>query len=82
MMILEPTNSISEPVFNDYVKVLKKRGGISMTKNWLIYIIGKNELSQSIAPIKDNQLLVIMEKPTIVAQIKDKTIAITDGYFE
>ncbi len=23
-----------------------------------------------------------MEKPTIVAQIKDKTIAITDGYFE
>jgi hypothetical protein len=54
MMILEPTNSISEPVFNDYVKVLKKRGGISMTKNWLIYIIGKNELSQSIVPIKDN----------------------------
>lgn len=59
-MVMEPTNSISQPTFNEYVKIFKKRTGISMTKNWLIYVIGKNELSDSLTSIKDNQMLMVM----------------------
>jgi len=53
-MILEPTSSIYQSVFNEYVKVFKKKTGVSVTKNWLIYIMGKNAQSDMISPIKDN----------------------------
>lgn len=53
-MILEPSNSVHQPGFNDYLKAFKKRTGVSITKNWLIYLIGKNNVSDSISPIKDN----------------------------
>ena len=53
-----------------------------MTKMWLIYIIGKNELSDTITMIKDNQMLIVMEKLTLTSQIKDKIIQCSDSYFE
>lgn len=53
-----------------------------MTKNWLVYLIGKNELSQSLHPIKDKELLVVMEKPNISSQLKDKVMQCDDSYFE
>ena len=46
MMILEPSNEISRPVFDDYLRAFKKRTGVSVTKNWLIYLLGKNFLSE------------------------------------
>lgn len=52
-----------------------------MTKNWLIYLLGKNDLSSSISAIKDNELLVVMEKPALVNLLKDKTMACTDAFF-
>lgn len=54
MMILEPTNSISEVVFSDYLRAFKKRAGVSVTKNWLIYLLGKNFLSDKTYKVKDN----------------------------
>lgn len=54
MMILEPTNSISERVFADYLKAFGKKAGVTVTKNWLIYLIGKTFLSDKIHKIKDN----------------------------
>lgn len=62
-MILEPTNTISEPGFKEYVKLLKKWTAVSVTKNWIIYLIGKNELSSQIHDIKDSEILVVMERP-------------------
>lgn len=53
-MILEPTSNIYQSVFNEYVKVFKRKTGISVTKNWLIYIMGKNAQSDTIIPIKEN----------------------------
>lgn len=44
-----------------------------MTKNWLIYLIGKCFLSDKVHKIKENELLLIMEKVSLVSQIKDKT---------
>jgi hypothetical protein len=54
LMVLEPTSNIYLSVFNDYVKVCKKKTGISVTKNWLIYIMGKSAQTDAILPIKDN----------------------------
>lgn len=39
MMTLEPTNSIAEPTFKEYLKLLKGRVGVAVTKTWLIYVM-------------------------------------------
>lgn len=81
MMVLEPTNSISQPLFEQYIKVFGRRTGVSVTKNWLIYVIGKTELSDSIRNIKDNELLIVLEKTSLSSAIKDKIEPIDDAFF-
>lgn len=54
---------------------------MSVTKNWLIYVIGKTELSDSIRNIKDNELLIVLEKTSLSSAIKDKIEPIDDAFF-
>lgn len=62
--------------------MFKKKAGICITKNWLIYIMGKNSVSEAAAPIKENELLVVMEKAALSQQLKDKVMPCNDSYFE
>lgn len=81
-MVLEPTNSISQPLFQQYLKIFGQKTGVSVTKNWLIYVLGKTELSDSIKSIKENELLIVLEKANISQVIKDKIEPVDDSYFE
>jgi hypothetical protein len=40
-MILEPTNAISQPAFKEYTNALKNKVGVSVTQNFLVYVMGK-----------------------------------------
>lgn len=82
MMVLEPSNSISQLQFEQYLKVFSYKTGVSVTKNWLIYVIGKTKLSDSIRSIKDNELLVVLEKASLSLAIKDKIEPVDDTLFE
>ena len=45
VMTLEISNSTGKTVFKDYTKNLKKRAGVAMSKDYLMYIMGKCEQS-------------------------------------
>lgn len=73
-MVLEPSNTISLSVFKEYIKHLKSRVGVAMNSRHLMYVMPKNSDSDQIHEIKENELLVVLEKASCFTQLKDKLI--------
>ena len=71
-MTLEPGNSVAEPAFKNYLKMLSDRIGVSVTKNWVIFVMGSEAAKEKIREIKETELLIVMEKLNIIPFIKDK----------
>ena len=72
VMILACGSKIHEPLFSLYLKALKGRAGVSSTPHSLMYILAKSKESDEIQEIRDDELLVIMERPSLYSLIKDK----------
>jgi hypothetical protein len=73
-MVLEASNSFGSQTFKEYTKQLKVRAGIAMNNQFLMYLIGKGEQSDSIEAIREDELLVVLEKASTLTLIKDKLL--------
>ena len=71
-MILACGSPIHEPLFKEYLRALKGRAGVSSTPHSLMYILTKSKESDEIQEIRDNELLVVMERASLFSLIKDK----------
>lgn len=77
-MVLEPSNTISMGVFKEYIKQLRTRVGVGMNSKHLMYVMPKSNDSDQILPIREDELLVVLEKASCLTQIKDKLIKIEE----
>lgn len=71
-MILACGSPIHEPLFKEYLRALKGKAGVSSTPHSLMYILTKSKESDEIQEIRDNELLVVMERASLFSLIKDK----------
>lgn len=71
-MILACGSSIHETLFKEYLRALKGKAGVSSTPHSLMYIMTKSKETDEIENIRDNELLVVMERPSLFSLIKDK----------
>lgn len=71
-MILACGSKIHESLFNLYLRALRGKAGVSSTPHSLMYILAKSKESDEIQEIRDNELLVVMERPSLYSLIKDK----------
>ena len=62
--------------------MLKNRIGVCATKNWVIFVMGSEVAKEKVREIKDNELLVVMEKSNIIPFIKDKIAPCEDFTFD
>lgn len=72
VMIFNCGSSIHEPLFKEYLRALRGKAGVSTTSHYLIYIFAKSKESDEIQEIRDNELLAVMERPSLYSLIKDK----------
>ena len=54
VMILEASNNIGKETFKEYARNLKSRAGVAVSKEFLMYVIGKCEQSDAIEPINED----------------------------
>ena len=47
-MIIEPSSSIYEAQFRDFIKALRSKVGVSFTSNLLMYVMSKSKESDDI----------------------------------
>ena len=58
--------------------MLRNRIGVSVTKNWVIFVMGSVGAKEKVFEIKNNELLIVMEKLNIIPFIKDKIMPCED----
>ena len=73
-MVLEASNNFGNAIFKDYIRHLGDRVGVAMNSQYLMYIMGKGEHSESIEKIGEDELLMVLEKASTLTLIKDKLI--------
>ena len=71
-MVLEASNSIGRQTFREYVRGLEGRVGVALTSQYLMYVMAKSREAGELAEIGEEELLVVVEKASTLALVKDR----------
>lgn len=74
-MVLEGGSKMGRQTFEEYRRALRERAGVAMSKEYLMYLMGKGPGSDRFEEdLREDELLVVMEKASTLSLIKDKLI--------
>ena len=74
VMTLEASSNIGRETFKEYIPHLKSKAGVAVSKDFIMYVMSKSEFSDEIEVIGEEELLVVLEKASSLALVRDKLI--------